>query len=446
MCLLFLCDENCIFAFKNKIMKTDLIEFVDLLLLKLYVPEANVYLFRVLILLVSLVIMSLVGFYFAKFVVAKIIKQVVTRTSNDWDDKLFSNKFFTRVSYIVPAALIYKYIPFVLPFNPGWLALILAVLGIYIVLVILLSLYTLIDTFGDIYNDWEISNYKPIKGYLQLVKVLLSFFAGVLILATILGKSPLTFLAGLGALSAVLMLIFKDALLGLVAGVQLSANDMARPGDWITMDKYKADGDVIEIALTTVKVRNFDKTIVYIPAYAMISDSFINWRGMFESEGRRIKRALFIDLETVKFCTPEMLDTYKEIELISDYVIQKQKEIDEYNETMSFDKSLAVNGRNQTNIGVFRMYMQAYLKSLDTLNTESILMVRQLPTSDKGIPLEVYVFCRSKEWVVYEQIQSDIFDHFYAALRSFDLALYQSPSSNNVKEIVDNLNVQLKLK
>ncbi|MDD4575089.1 MAG: mechanosensitive ion channel [Bacteroidales bacterium] len=425
-------------------MKTDVIEFVDFLLLKLYVPEANIYMFRVLILLASLVVMSLVGFYFAKFVVAKIIKQIVKRTSSNWDDKLFSNKFFTRVSYLVPSALIYKYIPFVLPYNPGWLSLILGVLGIYIVFVILLSLYTLIDTFGDIYNDWEISNYKPIKGYLQLVKVLLSFFAGVLILATILGKSPLTFLAGLGALSAVLMLVFKDALLGLVAGIQLSANDMARPGDWITMDRYKADGDVIEIALTTVKVRNFDKTIVYIPAYAMISDSFINWRGMFESEGRRIKRALFIDMETVKFCTPEMLDSYKEIELISDYVVEKQKEIDEYNENMSFDKSLAVNGRNQTNIGIFRMYMQAYLKSLDTLSLESTLMVRQLPTSDKGIPLEVYVFCRSKEWVVYEEIQSDIFDHFYASLESFDLALYQTPSSNNVKEIMENLNVEIK--
>lgn len=425
-------------------MKTDVIEFVDFLLLKLYVPEANIYLFRVLILLASLVILSFASFYFAKFVVAKIIKKIVKRTSNDWDDKLFSNKFFTRVSYIVPAALIYKYIPFVLPYNPGWLSFILGVLGIYIVFVILLSLYTLIDTFGDIYNDWEISNYKPIKGYLQLVKVLLSFFAGVLILATILGKSPLTFLAGLGALSAVLMLVFKDALLGLVAGIQLSANDMARPGDWITMDRYKADGDVIEIALTTVKVRNFDKTIVYIPAYAMISDSFINWRGMFESEGRRIKRALYIDMETVKFCTPEMLDSYKEIELILDYVIEKQKEIDEYNANMSFDKSLAVNGRNQTNIGIFRMYMQAYLRSLDTLSQESTLMVRQLPTSDKGIPLEVYVFCRSKEWIIYEEIQSDIFDHFYAALRFFDLALYQTPSSNNVREIMENLNVQVK--
>lgn len=425
-------------------MKTDLIEFVDFLLLKLYVPEANVYLFRVVILLASLVVMSLLSFYITRFIVMRVIKTVVNRTSNNWDNKLLSNRLLNRVSYIVPAILIYKYIPFVLPYNPGWLAFILAVLGIYIVLVILLSIFTLVNTFGDIYNEWEISNYKPIKGYLQLVKVLLSFFAGVLILATILGESPLTFLAGLGALSAILMLVFKDALLGLVAGVQISANDMARPGDWITMDRYKADGDVMEIALTTVKVRNFDKTIVYIPAYAMISDSFINWRGMFESEGRRIKRALYIDMETVKFCTPEMLDAYKEIELISGYVIEKQKEIDDYNATMSFDKSVSVNGRNQTNIGIFRMYMQAYLKSLDTLNTEAILMVRQLPPSDKGIPLEAYAFCRSKEWVVYEGVQSDIFDHFYSALGFFDLALYQTPSSNNVREIMENINVEAK--
>ncbi len=425
-------------------MKTDIIEFVDSFLINIHISGSNVYLFRSLFLLISLLIISLISFYVAKFVVAKIIKRIVSRTKTEWDDKLFSNKFFNRVSYIVPAALIYKLIPFVLPYNPGWLEFILIVLNIYIVFMILRSFYTLIDTFSDIYNEWDISNYKPIKGYLQLVKVILACVAAVLIIAAIIGKSPLTFLAGLGALSAVLMLVFKDALLGLVAGVQLSANDMARPGDWITMEKYKADGDVLEITLTTVKVRNFDRTTVYIPAYAMISDSFINWRGMYEAEGRRIKRALFIDLETVKFCTQEMLDKFKNIELISEYVIQKQEEIDEHNASMSYDKKLAVNGRNQTNIGVFRMYMQAYLKSLDVLNQESILMVRQLPPSDKGIPLEVYAFCRSKEWVDYEKIQSDIFDHFYASLAFFDLALYQTPSSHNVREIVENYKMQTK--
>lgn len=423
---------------------TDIVEFVDRLLLKSFLSEVDIPFYRTIILLAVLFIVSIITFYIAKFIVAKIIRRIVSRTKTDWDDKLFSNKFFNRVSYIVPAAIIYKVIPFILPYNPGWLSLFLVALNVYIVFISLLSLYTLIDTFGDIYNEWEISNYKPIKGYLQLVKVILACVAAVLIIAAIIGKSPLTFLAGLGALSAVLMLVFKDALLGLVAGVQLSANDMARPGDWITMEKYKADGDVLEITLTTVKVRNFDRTIVYIPAYAMISDSFINWRGMYEAEGRRIKRALFIDLETVKFCTPEMLDKFKNIELISEYVIAKQQEIDEYNASMCNDKKLAINGRNQTNIGVFRMYMQAYLKSLDVLNQESILMARQLPPTDKGIPLEVYAFCRSKEWVEYERIQSDVFDHFYASLEFFELALYQTPSSHNVREIVENYKMQTK--
>lgn len=418
-------------------MKYNYIETIQDFLKSLYIPDSWIDFSRSIFLILILIIICLIGFYLAKFIVIKIIKRIVSRTKNRWDDKLFSNKFFKRISYLIPAILIYKLIVYVLPFNPGWVSIILTATNVYIVMIILLSIYTLLDTFSEIYKDWEVSKYKPIKGYIQLIKVILACVATILIIAAILGQSPLIFLTGLGALSAVLMLVFKDALLGLVAGVQISANDMARPGDWITMEKYKADGDVMEITLTTVKVRNFDKSIVYIPAYVMISDSFINWRGMYESEGRRIKRALYIDMDTVKFCSPELLEKYEKIELVKKYISEKQIEIEEYNNFHHIDESSPVNGRKQTNLGIFRIYMQAYLKTLTTINQESTLMVRQLPSADKGIALEVYAFCVSKEWVDYEEVQSDIFDHFYAALKYFDLALYQTPSSNNLKTIIE---------
>jgi miniconductance mechanosensitive channel len=257
-------------------------------------------------------------------------------------------------------------------------------------------------------------------------------------LAYILGKSPLYFLTGLGAVSAVLMLVFKDTLLGLVAGIQLSANDMARPGDWITMPKYQADGDVLEITLTTVKVQNFDKTISYIPAYAMISDSFINWRGMYDSEGRRIKRAIFIDMNSVVFCSDSMLEDLKKYSLITKYIEDKQKEIAEYNSKIPSDTTYPVNGRRQTNIGIFRAYMEHYIRSLATINQNATLMVRHLPPTDKGIPLEIYAFCISKEWKVYERAQADIFDHFIAALPHFHLKLYQSPTGGDVHAFISH--------
>lgn len=419
-------------------MKYNYINSVQDLLKSLYIPDSWIDISRSIFLLIILLLICIIGFYIAKYIAIKVIKRIINKTRNSWDDKLFSNKFFKRISYLIPAILTFKLIAYVLPFNPGWVEIILTATNIYIVMIVLLSLYTLLDTFSEIYNEWEVSKYKPIKGYVQLIKVILACVAAILIIAAILGQSPLIFLTGLGALSAVLMLVFKDALLGLVAGVQISANDMARPGDWITMEKYKADGDVLEITLTTVKVRNFDNSIVYIPAYVMISDSFINWRGMYESEGRRIKRAIYIDMDTVKFCSPELLEKYSKIELVKNYISEKQIEIETYNHQHQIDESSPVNGRKQTNLGIFRIYMQAYLRTLDTINQESTLMVRQLPSMDKGIALEVYAFCISKEWIDFEDVQSNIFDHFYAALKYFDLALYQTPSSNNLKSLIEN--------
>jgi len=424
---------------EDKIIQQEHLAFVDEfenLISILNFPENLVAILRDLFMLATLLIICLLAFYISKFLIKRIIKRLVSRTKTQWDDSLFKNKFFSRISYLIPAILIIKLIPYTLPYSPGWGSLIISIANIYIVLIIVLAIFSFLDSFIDIFNTWDISQNKSIKGYVQLLKILIAFVSVVLVIAILIQKSPLVLLGGLGALSAVLLLIFKDALLGFVAGIQLSANDMARPGDWITMQKYNADGNIEEITLTTVKVRNFDRTLVYLPAYVMISDSFVNWRGMYETEGRRIKRALSIDINSVKFCDEHELENLKKFALVRDYIIERQIEIDKYNKSIESDLSIPVNGRRQTNLGIFRAYIEAYLRSLPTICQDTILMVRQMPPLDKGIPLEVYAFCIYKEWVEYEVVQSDIFDHLIAALPSFGLKLYQTPTGGDVHAFI----------
>jgi miniconductance mechanosensitive channel len=408
-------------------------------LYRLYVPESWTPFFRDLFMLTILCFICIITFHTAKYIIKKMISRIVIKTKTEWDNLLFTNKFFNRLAYIVPAIFVLKLLPYTLPYYPGWISFLTSLANIYIWFVVLLVFFSMINSFGDIYDTWEISKQKPVKGYLQLIKVILALVVVIFIIAIIFNQSPVYLLTGLGALSALLLLIFKDALLGLVAGIQLSANDMARPGDWITMPKYNADGDVEEITLTTVTVRNFDRTLVFIPAYAMISDSFVNWRGMYEAEGRRIKRALNIDMNSVSFCSHELMEELKKIALITEYIQNKQTEIEAHNNTIHSDTSLPVNGRRQTNLGIFRAYMEAYIRSLDTINKETILMVRQLPPTDKGIPLELYAFCIYKEWIQYEMVQSDIFDHLIAALPHFNLQLYQSPAGGDIKGFISHV-------
>jgi miniconductance mechanosensitive channel len=259
-------------------------------------------------------------------------------------------------------------------------------------------------------------------------------------IAIVLNKSPLYFLTGLGALSAVLMLIFKDPILGFVAGIQLTANKMVARGDWLEMPKYDADGDVLEIGLTTVKVQNWDKTITTIPTYALISESFKNWRGMQESGGRRIKRFVYLDLGSIKFCTEEMLERFSRIQYITEYIERKKKEISEYNEAFQVDTSILVNGRHLTNIGTFRAYVTAYLKNHPMINQDMTFLVRQLAPTPQGLPLEIYVFCKDKIWANYEAIQADIFDHILAVVPEFDLRVFQEPSGGDFRESFDRIN------
>jgi miniconductance mechanosensitive channel len=306
---------------------------------------------------------------------------------------------------------------------------------IYIIVIGMLVLDALLNAILEIYQNFEVSNEVPIKGFVQVFKIGVYFLGGILIIAIILDKSPLYLFSGLGALTAVLMLVFKDVILGFVAGIQLSANKMIANGDWIEMPQYGADGDVLEVALTTVKVQNWDKTITTIPTYALISGSFKNWRGMSESGGRRIKRAVNLDMSTVKFCTDEMLKRISSIQYISAYLDRKMKEIAEDNSAKKFDESSPANGRRLTNIGTFRAYVIEYLKHHPMISQEMTFLVRQLAPTEHGLPLEIYIFCKDKVWANYEAIQSDIFDHVLAVIPEFDLKVFQNPTGNDFKRL-----------
>ncbi len=300
-------------------------------------------------------------------------------------------------------------------------------------------LSAVLDAANDIYMTFPVSKARPIKGFLQIIKIVVYIIMGVLVISVILDKSPWILLSSIGALTAITTLVFKDSIMGFVAGVQLTTNDMLRIGDWIEMPKYGADGDVIEITLNTVKVRNWDKTITTIPAYALVSDSFKNWRGMHETGGRRIKRAIYIDVTSIKFCTPEMLERFKKIQLLTEYIENKEKEIEEYNEEHAIDTSLLVNGRHLTNIGTFRKYIEYYLENHPRVHKGLIRMVRQLSPDDRGLPLEIYAFVDNTQWVTYENVQADIFDHIFSVVDTFELRIFQKPSGNDMQLLGSSL-------
>ncbi|MCF8299384.1 MAG: mechanosensitive ion channel family protein [Saprospiraceae bacterium] len=391
--------------------------------------------FGILIIIISIVIISLISNYITKNIILRVLRAVTRRTKTNWDDIIYQRKVFNKLSHLVPAILIYFLIPFALYEYKLWMKIVQEATNIYMVIVVLMVLNSFINALHDIYNEYDISKSKPIKGYVQVVKIIIYFIGAIIIISTLVGRSPGILLGGLGAFAAVLMLIFKDAILGLVAGVQLSANDMVLPGDWISMPKYGADGDVLEISLTTVKVQNFDKTIVTIPTYALISDSFQNWRGMDESGGRRIKRSINLNMNSVKFCNEEMLTKFGKIKILADYLERTQKILDEHNSKYGLDDSILVNGRRQTNIGVFRAYVEAYLRNNDNIRKDMTFLVRQLQPDEKGIPIEIYVFSKVQAWAEYEVIQADIFDHLMAVIPEFELQVFQNPTGSDFRSL-----------
>ena len=397
------------------------------------VDEAWVDTFSFIILVTFITLLCFIANWITKKVIIRFITHIINKHKLKWGDILLERKVLRRLSHFVPAVIIYS---FATSF-PTYRVAIETLALTYMMIVAFGVINRLLSVFNDIYQTYEISKTKPIKGYIQVAKIVIIIIGTILVIANLMGKNPAILLSGIGALSAVFMLVFKDSLLGLVAGVQLSATDMVRVGDWIEMPKYGANGDVIDISLNTVKVRNFDQTVTMIPSYALISDSFINWRGMQESGGRQLKRALYIDVTSIAFCTEEMIEHYKQIDYLSDYIVAREREIEAYNNTNKIDRSNIVNGRALTNIGVFRAYIDQYLQRHPGIHKGKTLMVRQLAPGETGLPLEIYAFTNSTQWAVYETVQADIFDHLFAVAGEFGLRIFQNPAGSDLKWVRD---------
>ena len=372
----------------------------------------------------------------SRLIISRFLKKLAKRTKTHLDDYLLSSKFPLYFSRVIPYFFLLWAIPFWIIDSPYTTSIIMILLNIYGVIVTILIFRSILQTLRSFLFSLDSFKDKPIDSYIQ-VFMLLTWAIGIIIIFSILtGKEVGYFLTAMGAISAILLLIFKDTILGFVASIQIAANDLVRIGDWVTMEKYGADGDVIEINLSTVKVQNFDKTITTIPTYNLISDSFKNWRGMAESAGRRIKRSIIIRTSSIRFLEGDDIERLKNIERISTYVIEKNSEIKKDNEITNSNKSLAINGRNLTNLGVYREYVETYLNTHNKISNQLTVMCRQLtPTQYGGIPLEIYAFSTEKEWVSYEHLIADIFDHLLSSLSYFSLESFELDNNKNLKEL-----------
>lgn len=386
------------------------------------------------IMVLFIALISILANIITKKIVLKTIIHIVNSNRYTWDNIIVEKKVFHKLSHLVPAIIIY----FSASIFPSYQVLIEKAAMTYMIIVTIMVFNALLNAFDAIYRSFEISKIRPIKGYIQVANIILFIIGGIVVISNLIGQNPLIILSGLGALSAVLMLVFKDSILGLVAGIQLSSNDMVRVGDWIEMPKYNADGDVIDITLNTVKVMNFDKTITMIPSYALISDSFKNWRGMQVSGGRRIKRSFYIDTSSISFCTQDMIEEFQKIHYLSDYVTTRLNEINAYNMEHQINTDSKVNGRQLTNVGVFREYIHQYLRNHPKIHKDMTLIVRQLAPGDNGLPLEIYTFTNDINWAVYESIQADIFDHIFAVAPTFGLRAFQNPTGHDIVQLKES--------
>ncbi len=385
--------------------------------------------------LLGIVLLAIVANIIAKYGIVALINRLLKKSTSQRDDVFAQRKVFERLSQLAPALVIYALAPLALGDYPAAESFVDKLSVIYMVVIGVLFVDALINAGLEIYGTYRVSKDFPINSFTQIAKLAIYFLGFITVLSLILGQSPLTFLAGLGALTAVLMLVFKDPILGLVAGIQLSANRMVAVGDWIEMPQFGVDGDVMEIALTTVKIRNFDKTITTVPTQSLISDSFKNWRGMQETGGRRIKRSIYLDLSSIRFCDEEMLKRFSKIQYIADYVQEKRLEIGEFNKAANADLSTLVNGRHLTNVGTFRAYVEAYLRNHPKISKSLTLLIRQLQPTEHGLPIEIYVFSLETDWLIYESIQADIFDHILAAVPEFDLRVFQHPTGGDFQQL-----------
>ncbi len=360
-------------------------------------------------------------------VINRVLKRLIAMTAVTWDDVFFDNRVFHKAVRLLPPILLYSALPLAIR-SPDGIDFLRKVLDIYMIVRFIILIVAVSKSLSDIYSRKSQFVNKPVLVFFQIINVAVYFIGGLLILSVLINQPMGTLIAGLGASMAIIVLVFKDTLLGFISGWQLTSNDLLRVGDWITVPKYGADGDVIEINLYSVKVRNFDKTITTLPPYALMSESFQNWRGMVDTGGRRIKRSVNIDMKTVRMCDDAMMERFSKIDIIKDYLEQTQQQLDQYNRQRSADYPDVPNVIHQTNVGVFRAYVTAYLKLHPEIKHEMTTMVRQLQPTERGLPLEIYCFVQGSEWVHYENVQSDIFDHILSVLPVFGLEVYQFPT------------------
>ena len=374
-----------------------------------------------------LAVLSLVAFWITEKIIIKLLTKMLQKTSTQMDDILIKRNVFKRLTYVVPALIFYNFayaVPqFTIMIQRASLTL-MAISGLMVI-------NSFLNALNDIYKKTKYHERLDINSYLQITKLIINILGSVVIVGIIINKDTTLLLSGLGAMTAVVMLIFKDTILSLVASVQISSNDLFKVGDWVEAPQFGADGDVVDIGLHTVKIQNWDKTISVIPTHKLIDSTFKNWRGMSESGGRRIKRSLFIDINSISLCSPETLEKYKKFELISEYIDRKQKEVSEHNQANNIDTSELINGRRLTNIGTFRAYIEAYLKNNSLIHKEMTFLVRQLDPTEKGLPMQIYVFSNDIDWVRYEGIQSSIFDHLLAVVPEFGLRIFQNPTGKD---------------
>ena len=393
-------------------------------------------------LIYSYFFIGLIGVTLFLFITIFITRQVFigviksAKTKSDWQNALFEFRVFRAFALIFGAYIIYNAVPFVFIDFKVWLFYALIIAKIYIVLAVMFAVNAFLNAVVSIMESSRKYADKPIRSYKQVAKIVFYIVGFVLILSIILNQSPLYIFGGFGAVTAVFILVFRDPILGFVASVQMSAIDLVRVGDWITVEKYGADGEVTEINLTTIKVRNWDKTVTIVPSYAIVSESFKNWRAMEESEGRRIKRHINIKISSIKFCDEELIDRLKNIDFLRDYLEETQVQIETFNAENKVNPNSLVNGRHMTNIGTFRVYAEKYLESNPYINTNLTFMVRQLQATENGLPIEIYVFSKEKGLKKFEEVAADIFDHLLAAVPYFDLEIFQSPSGSDMRGFI----------
>lgn len=393
-----------------------------------FIEKFNIFFQNQYLLLVLIIFLGILSYTFTRYLLLNWIFKIFRKTSNSFDDILIKTGFFDRLSYAIPIVIVYVFMDYSSDYPPILYRTVLSL----IILAVISSVNAFINSVNEFYSNSNLSKRLSIKSYLQVVKLIINILGIIIFIASLIGKSPVYLLSGIGALTAVLMLIFKDTILSFISSVQITSNDLFKVGDWVEAPQFNADGDVIDIALHTIKIQNWDKTITVIPTHKLIDSSFKNWRGMSDSGGRRIKRAIHIDMNSIKFCDDAMISRFSKIDIISEYIDYKRKDIEKYNQSKNCNNSL-LNGRALTNIGTYRKYISSYLENNSNINKGMTFLVRQLSPNSNGLPLEIYVFSNDTDWIKYEQIQSDIFDHLVAAVKQFDLVLFQNPTGNDFK-------------